>query len=370
MLLLFTHGISLNDWHDTGIINREIGFYKKLNEIYGFSFIFFTYGDSRDFKYAEKYNWLTIVPIYHYIPKLSSNLKNIVNVLLKSPKIFKENNLFFDIIKTNQLQGAWLGIYSKIKFKKPLFIRTGYDLYLFSKKDKKRKSKSIFYYVLTFLSLNFSDIYTVSSTSDLEFIKKKYIFNKSKLMLRRNWVVTKSDENEKEKTDNKILAVGRLEEQKDMKYLINVFNETEYVLDIVGEGSLKSELAKISGNNIRFVGSLNYDELIEKYEDYKYYISSSDYEGNPKSLIEAMSRGCIALVPNIPNYSEIVSHNENGILYSKDDDNLLEIIRELNKSDISKITKNSKNYVNTNYSIENALDYEFKDYKKITNRKL
>ena len=370
MLLLFTHGISLNDWHDTGIINREIRFYKKLNEIYGFSFIFFTYGDSRDFKYGEKYNWLTIVPIYHYIPKLSSNLKNILNVLLKSPKIFKENNLFFDIIKTNQLQGAWLGIYSKIKFKKPLFIRTGYDLYLFSKKDKKRKSKSVFYYVLTFLSLNFSDIYTVSSTSDLEFIKKKYIFNKSKLMLRRNWVVTKSDESGKEKKENKILAVGRLEEQKDMKYLINVFNETEYVLDIVGEGSLKSELAKISGNNIKFIGSLNYDELIEKYEDYKYYISSSDYEGNPKSLIEAMSRGCIAIVPNIPNYSEIVSHYENGILYSKDDDNLLEIIRKLNKSDISKITKNSKNYVNTYYSIENALDYEFKDYKKITNRKL
>ena len=65
----------------------------------------------------KKYNWLTIVPIYHYIPKLSSNLKNILNVLLKSPKIFKENNLIFDIIKTNQLQGAWLGIYSKIKFK-------------------------------------------------------------------------------------------------------------------------------------------------------------------------------------------------------------------------------------------------------------
>ena len=79
-----------------------------------------------------------------------------------------------------------------------------------------------------------------------------------------------------------------------------------------------------------------------------------------------MSRGCVAIVPNIPNYSEIVSHNENGILYSKEDDNLLEIIRELDKSDLSKIIKNSKNYINTNYSIENSLDYEFKDYKKIT----
>ena len=66
-----------------------------------------------------------------------------------------------------------------------------------------------------------------------------------------------------------------------------------------------------------------------------------------------MSRGCIAIVPNIPNYSEIVSHNENGILYSKENDNLLEIIRKLDKSDLSKIIKNSKNYINTNYSIEN-----------------
>ena len=366
VILLFTHGISLNDWHDTGIINREIRFYKKINERYGYSFIFFTYGDSKDFKFAEKYKWLTIVPIYHYIPRFNSNLINILNVLIKSPKILRENNFVFDIIKTNQLQGAWLGIYLKIRLKKPLFIRTGYDLYLFSKKDKKRKLKTFFYYVLTFLSLNFSDIYSVSSSSDYEFIKKKYIFNKSKLRLRRNWIVIKNDESKKEKLENKILAVGRLEHQKDMKYLINVFNDTEYDLDIVGEGSLKSELTKISSNNIRFVGSLNYDELIQKYEDYKYYISSSDYEGNPKSLIEAMSRGSIAIVPNIPNYREIISHNENGILYSKQDDNLLEIIRQLDKSDISKITKNSKNYVNNNYSIENSLDYEFKDYKKIT----
>ena len=368
MLLLFTHGISLNDWNDTGIINREIRFYEKLNERYGFSFIFFTYGDSRDFKYVEEYNWLTIVPIYHYIPKISNNLKNILNVLFKSPKIFRENNIVFDIIKTNQLHGAWLGIYSKIRFKKPLFIRTGYDLYLFSKKDKKRKFKSFFYYILTFLSLNFSDIYSVSSISDYEYIKKNYIFNKSKLKLRRNWIIIKNYESVKEKPENKIIAVGRLEEQKDMKYLINVFNDTEYVLDIVGEGSLKSELTKISASNIRFLGRLNYDELIEKYENYTYYISSSDYEGNPKSLIEAMSRGCIAIVPNIPNYSEIISHNQNGILYSKKDDDLLQIVREFNKNDISKISKNSNNYVNTNYSIENSLNFEFKDYKKITKK--
>jgi len=102
VLLLFTHGISLNDWHDTGIINREIRFYKKLNERYGFSFIFFTYGDSKDFKFAEKYKWLTIVPIYHYIPKFNSNLKNILyDIPLKEARDLFEKEYFEHHLKKN-----------------------------------------------------------------------------------------------------------------------------------------------------------------------------------------------------------------------------------------------------------------------------
>ena len=37
-----------------------------------------------------------------------------------------KNNI--DIIKVNQLTGAWVGIILSIILKKPLYIRTGYDV--------------------------------------------------------------------------------------------------------------------------------------------------------------------------------------------------------------------------------------------------
>ena len=40
-----------------------------------------------------------------------------------------------DLIKTNQLNGSWVGIILKFMLKKPLIIRTGYNLYEFSKND-------------------------------------------------------------------------------------------------------------------------------------------------------------------------------------------------------------------------------------------
>ena len=42
-----------------------------------------------------------------------------------------------DVLKTNQLFGSWIAILSKLKYEKPLIVRTGYDLYSFSKMNRK-----------------------------------------------------------------------------------------------------------------------------------------------------------------------------------------------------------------------------------------
>ena len=43
--------------------------------------------------------------------------------------------------------------------------------------------------------------------------------------------------------------------------------------------------------------------------NYKYYLSSSKFEGNPKTILEAMSSGCIVIASNIKNHKEIIKHN-------------------------------------------------------------
>ena len=51
-------------------------------------------------------------------------------------KIIKNQVNSFDLIKTNQLKGSWSAIILKILTGKPLIVRTGYDLYSFSKYEK------------------------------------------------------------------------------------------------------------------------------------------------------------------------------------------------------------------------------------------
>ena len=367
VLLLFTYKNSLQSWFESGILNREIKIYKKLNEIYDIEFIFLTYGDEADHEYVKEYSFIQVIPLYEHLIKKKSQVLDLLNVAKSLKKLLNKYNLNFQIIKTNQLNGVWIGFLLKKLLKKPLIVRTGYDMYLFSLKEKKSKLKQIFYYLLTWSALLYSDIYTVSSENDYQYIKNHYLFPKTKVLLRRNWVEVSKIKDFKYRSSNSILSVGRLEIQKDFEYLINKFNNIKrYELHIVGTGSQAEYLKKISSKNILFFDKLENSILMDLYENYKFYISSTDYEGNPKSIIEAMSKGCIVIAPNNENILEIIEHGFNGFIYDKSSLNLDSLLENFSNLNIEEISKNSYNFIKNHYSIENAIKLEYQDYKKFT----
>ena len=229
------------------------------------------------------------------------------------------------------------------------------------------------YYLLTYICLNISTLYTVTSETDFRFIKKRYIFKKDKLKIRRNWIVEGFPKNINQSIilkERNLVSVGRLEHQKDYHYLINAFNNSEYFLDVIGSGSLDNELRNLSSNNVNFMGNINFEELNNLYEEYLFYVSATNYEGNPKSILEAMSKGCIVIAPDIPNISEIIKNNENGIIYNKLNDNLIEIIENL-KKDINKlnnISTKAVEHVKLNNSLNLATENEYKDYQYVLSK--
>ena len=155
---------------------------------YGTNFIFLTFGDYKDENIVNN-NFINIIPVYKFLNKKKNKLHNTINLILNLKPLFRKLNIEFDLIKTNQLFGAWIAIFIKRFSKKPLIIRTGYDLFLFSRKDRKNILKIFLYYLLTFICLNISTLYTVTSENDYRFIKKRYIFKKDKLKIRRNWIL-------------------------------------------------------------------------------------------------------------------------------------------------------------------------------------
>ena len=75
-------------------------------------------------------------------------------------------------------------------------------------------------------------------------IRDRFKFiNKSKLVLRQNWVnIEKPKKSFVNRSKNKILSIGRLEKQKNYINLVQALKNSSLELDIVGDGSLKEEI--------------------------------------------------------------------------------------------------------------------------------
>ena len=115
------------------------------------------------------------------------------------------------------------------------------------------------------------------------------------------------------------------------------------------------------------MGILNNDDVLNLLSEHKYYIHTSYYEGNPKTILEAMSVGCIVIVPNNPNIEEIVENNINGLVYDLKKDDLIAVIQSAEKKDLEVVSKNAISYINQNNSLEKILKLEYNIYQEILN---
>lgn len=365
VILFFTYNTSLKDWEESGLLSREMEHYRLLSDIHNINYTFVTYGDSYDLKFVGYFKNLKIIPIYKQIKYSENKYMKIINSI-RIRKIIKNEVSNFDLIKTNQLKGSWSAIVLKFLSGKPLIVRTGYDLYSFSKYEKKSTLYKIFTFLLTYLSLNFSNKYIVTSKVDQNILKKSFLFNTDKLIVQSNWVPFKTMESEINQR-SKVLFVGRLEKQKNIDRIFKIFNGSDFELDIYGEGSLKKILEKENLGNINFYGKIPHEQLIKKYKNYLFYISLSSHEGNSKTILEAMAAGCIVVASDIPNNREFIVDGINGYLVDLEKNDLMNLLNNLLK-DEQKLIGISNNAIKTiieNYKIEKFIEKELAIYKSL-----
>ena len=128
---------------------------------------------------------------------------------------------------------------------------------------------------------------------------------------------------------NDIVAVGRLEPQKNYPLLLKAFttftrkidsgSHSQYNLIIYGNGSLLEELQKQAqdlgiADKVTFAG-FQTDVLI-KIRNSAMYVLSSDYEGMSNSLLEAMGIGLPVIATDCPigGSAELIKNGVNGLL--------------------------------------------------------
>lgn len=153
-----------------------------------------------------------------------------------------------------------------------------------------------------------------------------------------------------------IVTVGRLSHQKNQTLLIKAFAKCakripDYNLEIIGDGELKNELQELINNlglqdRICLKGTFkNVDDLIR---DVSLFVLSSDYEGIPNALIEAMSLGlpCISTDCKPGGARTIITNGVDGIITPwRDEEKLADAILNmiLNPLEANRIGKSAMN---------------------------
>lgn len=367
ILYIFGFQYSLKNWERSNSIDREFEFFKLMGSKFNATYTLVTYGNKEDCTIDLPSN-INLIPLHKKERKRFKKLFDFIFSIIIPFKIYK-NLDEVDLIRTNQLHGCWVAIIFKFLLRKPLFVRTGYDALLFSKHQSKNKIKQNIFYYQTFLALKYSQLYSVTSGSDLKFLRKNFKTKKflNKIILRPNWIKSfKYSQNFLQRKDS-FVTVGRLEDQKNYHFLIKSFKNTEQNLDIIGEGSQKKDLLNQISNlnlNISINSNINYNSLLKKLQGYKFFILASKYEGNPKVLLEAMSVGCIPIVSDIPNHTEIISHGKNGFIFSLSSYlSLNKILKSINSfNNLEQISINAQQYVLKNNSLTDVINREYDDY--------
>ena len=162
------------------------------------------------------------------------------------------------------------------------------------------------------------------------------------------------------KTNKNIIFIGRLEERKGIKYLIDamprILKEFEFSLFILGDGPIKNELLnKVKSlklqDNIKFLGHTIGKKKLDFLKLADILVIPSLNEGLPVTLLEGLATGKAIIATNVGGISDVIKNNYNGILINPGNKDEISnaIIRLLKNPNLNKKFSNNTLKLSKNY---------------------
>lgn len=132
-------------------------------------------------------------------------------------------------------------------------------------------------------------------------------------------------ENEYRENTKKIIAIGRLEYQKNFKFLVEAYKlskvyEMGWSLEIIGEGSEYQSIIEVINLHglYNYVKVRNFSKDIEKYyRNSSLLCMTSRFEALPMVLLEGMNFGLPVLVSDFPTGAKEILGTENAQIVSE-----------------------------------------------------
>ncbi len=163
----------------------------------------------------------------------------------------------------------------------------------------------------------------------------------------------------------RIVNVARLEVNKNQEMLIRAFARflplhPGFTLSFYGEGRLKEKLLKIVTDlgiqdKVFFHG--NVDNIHEQIADAACFVLSSNVEGMPNALLEAMMMGLPCISTNCTGSKEVIRDGWNGLLVGTGDvDGLFHAMNRMtDEPDLAKICRENAKKTAEKFRLENVI---------------
>lgn len=175
------------------------------------------------------------------------------------------------------------------------------------------KGKGRLYFMKSIFSYSLADM-VVFQSETVRRMFPKYIRNKGVVI--PNPVDVESVANSSGR-DKKIVTVGRVEIQKNQSMLVGAFgrfvkDHPDYSLHIYGQGEFRERLIEqiksLGLEKSVFLHGYSHD-VLDQISDAEFFVLSSNFEGMPNALIEAMMMGLPCVTTSFPGVEEFIGED-------------------------------------------------------------
>jgi glycosyltransferase involved in cell wall biosynthesis len=326
LILFFTRGVSLEVWLNQGLLEREKLIYEAhleqgtLSEV-----VWLTYG-SRDAALSTELHLagtldsrikVVGMPRLFAVPKLGAIVYSLLMPLLNARLLCSA-----DVLKTNQLDGAWAAIVGRWLSGTPVLVRSGYVQSQLERNLRRLSGFHIWFIAfLERLSLSTANRIVVAAPHNVDYLEAQQGVPRARQTVLPNFIDTAQfvpgSQPKSALPGNKTVYVGRFSPEKNLLELVRACAITEIGLDLVGAGPQKGEIEALAtevGCEVSFLGKVPNHELPALFEGYQLYVLPSLNEGMPKAIIEAMACGMVCVGTEVTGIKEIIEDGHNGFL--------------------------------------------------------
>ncbi len=364
--VFFTRGVSLQRWDKVGNLSREIALYNKLaphmKRIY-----FFTYGSRVDLSYQDQLaENIVIVPKVFPLPNLL--------YMFALPFLARAACRDSDIFKTNQMKGGMAAMIAAHVYRKKLIVRCGYEWLQVSFRRGTAWWKRVIISWIERRVYRAADAIVLTAGHMHKFIHEQFgiALDDPRVHIIGNYIDTdlfKPVEGVKAEPKS-ICFVGRLAPQKNLQNLIRALSESDMHLHLYGDGPLETELRALAQENkvkATFHGRIANDELPEAMQRSEVFVLPSHYEGNPKTLLEAMACGMPVIGTDVEGISGVITNGKDGLLCGTDAESIRDAVLQLVSDQAlpASLGQGARNTILEQYALSRVVERELDIYQTL-----